>query len=84
MSMFQIIRYEAQYCEIRGGMTGGSRAVRLPMVYHSEALAKKLASRMHQAEYDCGGDDSYGVKGVGESAYPQWRNWPTTTDDMPF
>ena len=68
--MYQIIRYQAQYCPIRGGMTGGSKAVRLPMTYRNRTLAEKLASRMHQEDYDGGGDDSYGVKAVGESAYP--------------
>jgi hypothetical protein len=83
---FQIIRYVTQYCPIHGGMSG-SRAERLPMTYHSEALARRLAGRMHNEDYNLGGDDSFGVVPYGASAYPQ--NYgsfgPTVaTDDMPF
>lgn len=84
--MFQIIRYVANYCPIYGGMSG-SRAERLPMAYRNEKLARKLAGRLHQEDYDGGGDDSYGVVPYGASAYP--RNYGSTgptiaTDDMPF
>lgn len=81
--MFQIICYQAQYCPIRGGMTGGSKAKRLPMTYRNRALAEKLAGRLAHADYDCGGDDSYGVKGVNESAYPQYAPYRDSYD-MPF
>lgn len=85
MTKFQIIRYVANYCPIYGGMNG-SRAERLPMAYSSEALARKLAGRLHQADYDGGGDDSYGVVAYGASAYPQRYGVMTerATDDMPF
>lgn len=87
--MFQIIRYAANYCPIYGGMTGGSTAHRLPMTYRNRVLAEKLAARLHRAEYDYGGDDSYGVKGVNESAYPQYNSapvggWKDSWDDIPF
>lgn len=84
--MFQIVRYVAQYCPIYGGMTGGSEAKRLPMTYRNRALAEKLAARMHREDYDNGGDDSYGVKGVDESAYPQYQSSSAkdSWDDLPF
>lgn len=89
MTKYQIVRYAAIYCEIYGGMKGGSTAHRLPMAYSNAKLALKLASRMHDADYNNGGDDSYGVIEYGanpyQTRYAVAQQFITkATDDMPF
>jgi hypothetical protein len=93
--LFQIVRFEATYCEIRGGVNG-SRAVHLPMAYMNEALAKKLAQRIGDAEYWGGSDDYYKVIPYGRNARGhwdghEWRDQPSAmpwisngADDLPF
>lgn len=70
--MYQIFHCQALYCMVTGGMLGGSRDVALPMTYHTEALARKLAGLMHEREYESGGDDHYAVVPIGYTP-SRWR-----------
>lgn len=66
--MFEIIRIDPIFCSITDGMIG-SRATRLPMVYQSEAFARKLAGHLVSAEAESCGDAAFKVVPVGQSAF---------------
>ncbi len=83
---FQIIRLVAVEHPIYGGVCG-SKAVSLPMSYHSEALAHKLAGVFTERDYEACGDDHFVVVPYGTD-WTVWNRYtPAATiaaDDMPF
>lgn len=81
---YQIVEERPTYCQITDGITGSSFH-RLPMSYTSEALAQKLAARLHDEDYrDCG-DNSYFVIEYGASVFKRiYARIQQTSDDMPW
>ena len=66
--MFEIVCITLVFCPITDGCIG-SRAERLPMTYQSEAFAEKLARNLEDADYKDGGDATFKVVPVGQSAF---------------
>lgn len=87
--MFQIVRIAPRHCPITDAMTG-STAHRLPMAYHSSDLAHKLAGRMHQADYEACGDDTFIVVPYGACPFTRAHHRPmqmldwNATGPIPF
>lgn len=82
--MYQIVRIYPLYHAFTDAMIG-SAAQRLPMAYHSEALAHKLAGRLTDEDYRSCGDDHFVVVPYGESPFRFRLPAPAApADDCPF
>ncbi len=71
--MFQIFRLDPWHCPITDGLVG-HKTVALPMVYHSEALANKIAERKQDEDYQHCGDSHFMVAPAGKG--PPSRRGP--------
>jgi hypothetical protein len=86
--MFQIWETQPVYCQITDGQIG-STSRPLPMVYRSEALARKLAARIETEHYENCGDGSFSVVPVGMTP-SQYRShlfppaWKMDGEPFPF
>lgn len=65
--MFQIVQGSPVHCQITDGIVGSSYRI-LPMTYHNEEYAHKLAAKMGRDNYDHCGDDWFYVINAGEKA----------------
>lgn len=65
--MFQIVQGSPVHCQITDGMIGSSYRV-LPMTYHNERYARRLAAYKQAQNYDCCGDDWFYVIEAGTPA----------------
>ncbi len=88
--MFQIYRTDPIHCGITDGIIG-SRITALPMLYRSERLARKLASRLSQAENENCGDGAFYARPAGfpygecpETYLHRWTGPADPEVEIPF
>lgn len=65
--LFQIVQGSPVHCGITDGIIGSKYRI-LPMTYHNEEYAHKLAAKMGQDNYEQCGDDWFYVINAGEPA----------------
>lgn len=81
--LFQIVQGSPRLCPIRDGIIGSDYRI-LPMTYHREDYAVKLAGFLGQRNYDQCGDDWFYVIRAGEKALNRMGRENRVSDTYKF